>query len=384
MRTAFACILYRSSEVDTEALSQGFAVALAGYDLDRPRLLTAELRGLPGWSVAFYQSRASGPAHDEIEHARELFEDELPPALSVRDTAEMRTGVDPTLYALVYDEARWTDDTWRFDGEGYERRYVHDGEDGLEAGRETAEESDVESIALDVADDADDVTERAAIEQATRAHRGSAWLSSVMGVAIVPALVGALYEADHAIAVNLVDPSPKGVEAATRALNKTLRRTDGRGAFVPQAVAGTPAPPAYVAMVGRYDWSDPADPGDLFRGLSIGVIEGTLRFLRPEDRKNPENAANHNTLLKNVYPIARISTSTLGSQATGRASTLALDADGAHLHLIDDRGHARPAGPTLGELLIYLALGFRSRNEIEENLIVALMLRAKLRADAAS
>jgi len=42
------------------------------------------------------------------------------------------------------------------------------------------------------------------------------------------------------------------------------------------------------------------------------------------------------------------------------------------------------AGPTLGELIRYLALGWTRRTEAEEDMIGALMLRAKLRADRGS
>ena len=37
------------------------------------------------------------------------------------------------------------------------------------------------------------------------------------------------------------------------------------------------------------------------------------------------------------------------------------------------------AGPTLGELIRYLALGWSRRAEAEEDMIEALMLRAKVR-----
>ena len=52
--TTLAVLLFRPSEVPERALSRGFAVALAGWEVPAPRLGLAALPGLPGWSVAFY------------------------------------------------------------------------------------------------------------------------------------------------------------------------------------------------------------------------------------------------------------------------------------------------------------------------------------------
>jgi hypothetical protein len=59
---------------------------------------------------------------------------------------------------------------------------------------------------------------------------------------------------------------------------------------------------------------------------------------------------------------------------------VALAADGEQLSIVR-AGRVTPAGPTLGELLRYLALGWSQRSDAEEDLIGALMLRARIRID---
>ncbi len=103
MDTSFAALLFRSSEVPDRALSRGFAVALAGFDVPAPHLDVAPLPGVPGWSVAFYVSGA-GRGEDELEHAVELFEDELSPAVGVLDAAAEMGVPGATLLTLVFAE----------------------------------------------------------------------------------------------------------------------------------------------------------------------------------------------------------------------------------------------------------------------------------------
>ncbi|HSO00287.1 MAG TPA: hypothetical protein VLS89_18470, partial [Candidatus Nanopelagicales bacterium] len=142
MSTSFAAVLFRTAEVPDRALSQGFAVALGGWDVPAPRLLVAELPGLPGWSAAFYGSgakRARGAEEEEFEHACELFEDELPPALCVHDAAAEQGHPEAVIYAITYAEGFLHDDAFRFDARGVERHFVHEGDEGVEVGFETAE-----------------------------------------------------------------------------------------------------------------------------------------------------------------------------------------------------------------------------------------------------
>ena len=72
----------------------------------------------------------------------------------------------------------------------------------------------------------------------------------------------------------------------------------------------------------------------------------------------------------------------MGNSASATTATVCVARDGATLSLVDARGRTRTAGPTLGELLAYLALGWKERDDVEEDLIQALMLRARLRCDA--
>ncbi len=59
---------------------------------------------------------------------------------------------------------------------------------------------------------------------------------------------------------------------------------------------------------------------------------------------------------------------------------VALGADGEQLWVVRGGTSAAPAGPTFGELLRYLSLGWSRRSDAEEDLIGALMLRARLRS----
>lgn len=382
MATAFAAILYRPTEVSDEALSRGVAVAAAGFDAPAPHLSIATLPSIPGWTAAFYGSGAKWLAHEELEHATELFEEELPPALAVRDAAAESGAEGAVLYALVFDDELVHDDAWRFDAEGFARRFARDGDDGLEIGAETAEASESELIELELDEDAPYDAERAAIELAIAEHRGSAFLSAELGGRVLPALMGALFAPERRIEARLCEPSPASIERETRRLNRALRRTDGRSAFEPVAVGSVTPPPPYVAFVRAYDWADPADPGDLYRELALGAVEGTLRFLRAADlAAKSADPAWTPVASRGLYPIARLSRGGLGG-ARGGDATLALAEDGATLLLVGADGGARAAGPTLGELLVYLGLGWKARSAVEEDRIGALMLRARLRADA--
>jgi len=381
MDTTFAAVLFRPAEVPDRALAQGFAVALGGWDVPAPRLLVASLPGLPGWSAAFYASGAKvtrGAEDEEFEHACDLFEDELPPALGVLDAAAEHGHAAAVVYGITYAEGLFHDDAWRFDARGVERRFVHEGDEGIEVGFETPDAG--ECRAIDPPAGASEDEERRALEAAAQPHRGSAFLTKELGAPVLPALVGALFAADRRITVRLVEPDARSIEVEVQRLNRTLRRVDGRGAPAPQAVAGVAAPATYEAFLRAYDWADPADPQDQYRELAIGAVEGTLRFLRPDDLAAlGADAGWQKAAAAGLYPVARLSGSALGGAAAKGVIALASDAD--HLSLVKPGGEVAAAGPTFGELLRYLALGWSKRTDAEEDMIGALMLRARLRAE---
>jgi hypothetical protein len=381
MATTIAAVLYRPAEVSDRTLSQGFAVALGGFDVPSPRLLVAPLPGLPGFSAAFYASAAKiarGAEEEEFEHACELFEDELPPAQCVLDAA----APGAVVYAITYAEGALHDDAWRFDARGVVRHFVHEGDDtGIEVGFETSEAGGVRELDVPLPEDASEAEEARAIEAAARPHRGSTFLSQELGVPVIPALMGALFAADKRLLVRLVEPDPASIAEEVRRLNRVLRRVDGRGAPPPpDDVAGVAAPPGYKAFVETYDWADPADPQDLYRELAIGAIEGTLRFLRPEERAALASDAGWQKAARaGLYPIARLAGSSLGG--AGAKGIVALGREDEALWITKPGGAAVAAGPTLGELVRYLALGWSKRSEAEEDMIGALMLRARLRVE---
>ncbi|MCC6524220.1 MAG: hypothetical protein IT373_16285 [Polyangiaceae bacterium] len=375
MSTSFAAVLYRPSAVSERALSHGFAVALAGFDLEAPRLTVGELAALPGWAVAFYESgarqRGAAGAFEELDHAADLFEEELPPGLCVRDAASP----DAVVYALVYADDTWLDDGYRFGPEGATRHFVREGEDGLEAGVGTADETRVTPLALPDDD--------AAAERVVRPHRGSTFLARELGVPVVPALVRALFEAERRVAVRLCAADPEAVAEETRALVAVLGRRDGRGAFaLPERVAGVAPAASYAAFVRSYDWSDPADPSDLYRELAIGRVVGTLHFARaPELAALDADPRWQRAPCAGLLPIATLHPSALGAARTAER-WLALAPDGEALVLVAADGSVAPAGPTFAELIRYLALGYKRRDAIEEDVIGALMLRAHWRSVA--
>jgi hypothetical protein len=378
MATSIAALLFRPENVPDRALSQGFGVALGGWDVPSPRLLVAELPGCPGWSAAFYASAAKiprGMEDEEFEHACELFEDELPPALAVLDAAIEMGHPDAVIYAVTFAEDALHDDAWRFDARGVERHFVHEGEEGIEVGFETPTAGEVKE--LEVPERASEKEELDAAKTAVEPHRGTAFLSKELGTPMVGALMGALFAADRRIQVRLVEPDAASIEAEVARLNKALKRTSGRGAFEPPKWA----PPAYGAFVRTYDFNDPADPQDLYRELAIGAVEGTLRFLRREDFSALEaDPAFRRAVSLGVFPIARLFGSALGAGAAPKG-ILGIAKDGEHLRLVKTGGEVVDAGPTLGELIRYLALGWSARSEAEEDMIGALMLRSKLRAE---
>ena len=379
MATSFAALLFRPAEVPDRALSLGFAVALAGWDVPAPRLNIAALPGAPGWYAAFYSS-GLGRGEDELEHLVELFEDELSPAVGVLDAAAALGSAAPTVLSLIFAEDIVHDDAWRFDGRGFERHFVREGDEGIEKGVETAEASDIAEVELDLPDDATEDEERAAIDRAIRPHRGSTFLSGELGAPALPALMGALFAPERRIDVRLVEPGPASIEEEVRRLNRVLGRLDGRGAFAPPgSIGGVVAPATVEALARTYDWGDPADPQDLYRGLSIGAIEGTLRFLREGDvRAVGEDPGWRAAANAGIYPVARLMGSALGGAGAG--ATIAVGPEGERLWLVRPGQAPRPAGPTLGELLRYLSLGWSRRSGAEEDLIGALMLRARLRS----
>src|SRR5262245_31805908 len=117
MRTSFAALIFRPAEVSDRVLSTGFAVALAGWDAPAPRLLISDLGGLAGWAVAFYESGARA-GDDELEHACDLFEEELSPGLCVRAAAVEHSAPETVVYAITFSEDVVHDDAWRFGADG--------------------------------------------------------------------------------------------------------------------------------------------------------------------------------------------------------------------------------------------------------------------------
>jgi hypothetical protein len=381
MATTLAALLFRPAEIPDRALSRGFAVALAGWDVPAPRLSLAALPGAPGWSAAFYSCGLKA-GEDAIEHFVELFEDELCPAVGVLDAAAELGSAGAMVLTLVYSEDILHDDGWRFDGRGFERHFVREGDEGIERGVETPDSSEVSEVEIDWPDGASEAEEQAAIERAIRAHRGSAFLSGALGTPALPALMGALFATERRLEVRLVEPGPESIEEETRRLNRVLGRVHGRGAFeVPASVAGVATPAAYQAFVRAYDWADPADPADLYRDLSLGAIEGTLRFVRVDDLERGDSDPGWGVAAKKgLYPLARVQGGALGGGAPG--GMIAIGPDGDRLWLVRIIGEPTLAGPTFGELLRYLSLGWSRRSDAEEDLIGALMLRARLRREA--
>ena len=406
MTTTFAALIFRPEDVSSRALSQGFAVALGGYDVLAPYLLIAPLRGLTGWSAAFYFSGIKlTPAtmDEEFEHACDLFEDELSPAVGVLDAAKEEGRPDAVVYELIYTEDFLHDDAWRFGDGGDARHFVRETDDGIEAGVETAAESTAIPIEAEPAG-ARDATTRGATPDAAHEHRGSTFLARELGAPVIGPLMGALFAPEHRVEVRLVEPSPEAIANEVGRLNEVLRREGGRAAFrPPESVRGVRTPPAYEAFVRAYDWADPSDPHDLYRELAIGAIEGTLHFLREPALRELDADEGWTGAAAGLFPIATRCSSTLGgAQPT---AIVALAADGEHLILVTPSARAKqetspkkprptrsetgnaearprmtPAGPTFGELLRYLSLGWKRRSEAEEDIIGALMLRARLRS----
>jgi hypothetical protein len=379
MTAPFAALIFRPSEVPDRALSRGFAVALAGFDVPSPHLRIAPLRGIPGYSAAFYSS-GLGRDGDDLEHLIELFEAEVSPAVGVLDAATELGSPDAQVFCAIFAEDVIHDDGWRFSSSGFVRHFVRESEDGLEAGVETAQTSEVIEIEIEIEidDEATDAEELAAEAAAIRPHRGSTFLSSELRAPALPALMGALFDTERRVEVRLIEPGPEAVADEARRLNRALRRVDGRGAFVaPEAIAGIAQPAAHAAFASAYDWADPTDVADRYRELSIGAIEGTLQFLRDADlRALDADPAWARGAGAGLYPVARILGSALGASST--QAILGLAADGQALSLVR-AGRVVPAGPTLGELLRYLALGWSQRSDAEEDMIGALMLRARIR-----
>ena len=379
MTAPFAALLFRPSEVPDRALSRGFAVALAGFDVPAPHLLIAPLRFAPEYSAAFYAS-GLGRDGDELEHLIELFEAEVSPAVGVIDAAAELGSPDARVLCAIFAEDVIHDDGWLFSGGSFVRHFVRESEDGIEAGVETGQTSEVREVVIDLDEDAGEAEERAAESAALRPHRGSTFLSSELRTAALPALMGALFDTERRVEVRLIEPGPEAVADEARRLNRALRRVDGRGAFAaPTSIAGAAQPAAHAALARVYDWADPTDPADRYRELSIGAIEGTLHFLREPDLRALAGDDSWQSAAKaGLYPVARLLGSALGASST--QAVVAIAADGEQLVIVR-AGRVTPAGPTLGELLRYLALGWSQRSDAEEDLIGALMLRARIRTD---
>ena len=354
MSLYFACVLFEDGTVSDEALSVGFAVSCAGFDVDTARLTVGSIPGLAGWSVAFYRSGKTQPVFEELDHAAQLFEDELPPGMSVFDHAARSGGRTPArVYSIVYSEEELLDDACRFDADGFQRRYLRDGDDGPVVGKSSGETEEVVEIS-----DA----------EAEGAHegRGSAFLSRELGTNVLIALSQALFLADRVVPVRLAEGSPASVARLTKQLNASLRRQDGRGRPAQQELERLPE--SLRAFAEHYDWADPSDPGDIYRELSIGRLKGNFTFLRSKDWPETNGAAG--------FPLGTLTSSALGG-AKKPLATPGVFLEPTSGFLLDASG--KRLGPTFAELLLYLALGFKARDEVEEDQIQALMLRAEVR-----
>lgn len=356
----------------------GFAVATAGFDVPNASLLIAEPRGLAGWQVAFYRSGGNLPSFEELDHVADLFEEEINPGAMVWEAGAGTSAAERVVFSLVYsDDGVVHDDAVRFSEAGVRRAGVREGDAGLESVRILGEEVSV--TPLKIQPDA----EPGALESTVKSHRGTSLVSSELGAPVLPALVAALFTADEIVKIRLVDPSPTSIENETKRLVATLGRTVGRcTATQPwaEAVRGVTIPAALRAFWKVYDWNDPSDPADLYRELALGKVVGTLHFARPwqiaELAADPQSAGV-------AFPFATLAPSALGGSAVGGAQrgVLGLAADGDTLLLATKQPGV--AGPTLGELLRYLALGFKSsRDDLENDTLEALMLRAHVRSSA--
>jgi hypothetical protein len=299
----------------------------------------------------------------------------------VLDAAAEMGSPGATVLTLVRAEDVLHDEAWRFTAEGFERHFVREGDDGIEAGVEKPAGVEVTEVTVDLPGGASEAEEQAAIDRAVRPLRGSAFLSAVLGAPVMPALMGALYAVDRRLEVRLVEPDPASIDTEVRLLCRVLGRTPGRGAFTaPPSISGVPQPVQHAAFVRAYDWADPGDPRDVYRELSIGAIEGTLRFLRADDLAALDGAPAWSSGARaGLYPVARLLGTAFGGG--GEGATVALAPDGERLALVRAGGRIDTAGPTFGELCRYLSLGWSRRTDAEEDLIGALMLRARLRRE---
>lgn len=373
MAMSFAALIYRPEHVSERALSFGFGVSLAGYDLPKANLLRTELHAQRGLSVAFYQSghfsKSSAPdaTYEEFDHACELFDDELSPGRCVCDAAEHP---EARVYTLVYSDEILHDDGICFTKTSFERYFTREIDEGVELGHVDVDQQAIRTIPLD--------TDETRLESKIQPSRGSAFLSKILGFSVISTLAQALFLADERLLIQLLPTTPEAVRAETQRLNEVLGRRSGRGAFeLPKLLAGVSAPDTLQVFVEAYDWTDPNDPGDLYRELSIGNIDGTLHFMRKAELEaKAGDSAWEACAARHLYPIATLK-SGLGSRAPFQ--TLALHPGGERLALADGNGNIREAGPTFAELLRYLTLGWKKRNDAEDDVIEALMLRAKVR-----
>lgn len=378
MSTSFACVLFQERHVSREALALGFAIATAGFDVPRASLIVGEPSGLPGWRVAFYRSGGKLPAYEELDHVADLFDEELTPGAMVWEAGNVETGQSGVVYSLVYsDDGVVQDDAIRFAEDGVRRCGVREGDAGLEAVHVDGEQVTVTPLGIQA--DA----EPRALETKTQAHRGTSFVSSELRAAILPALVGALFTADEVVKLMLVDPGASSIDKETRRLVSTLRRSAGRCESTQPWVESSAAltiPATLRAFWDAYDWHDPSDPSDLYRELALGRIVGTLHFARPWQLASLAEDARWKGL---AVPFATLTPGALGG-STKQGGVLALAPDGETLWLAPPgEGELRPAGPTLGELIRYLALGFKSsRVQLEDDVLDALMLRAHVRSSA--
>ena len=129
LSTSFAALLFRPSEVPDAALSRGFAVALAGWDVPAPPLRIARLPGFPGWSAAFYtaapgskRTRWSTSPSSSRTSSPPRWACSTPPPSSARPPgvgahARLRRGRAPRRRLALH-------------GAGLQRRFVREGDEG--------------------------------------------------------------------------------------------------------------------------------------------------------------------------------------------------------------------------------------------------------------
>ncbi len=348
MATTFAALIFRPADIPDRALSQGFAVALGGWDVASPRLFIAPLPGVLGHAAAFYSSGdPAGGGDDELDHLAELFEDEPSPPVAVLDAAAELGHPGATVFALVFSEDVVHDDGWRFEASGFVRHFVREGDEGVEAGVEAPDRSDIVEVDVDLPEGATAAEEREAMD---RAIRLAPRLDVPRGRAGRPGAGRA-----HGRPLRARAPRPGAPRRAGAGVDRRRGRAAQPGAPPRKTAAARPRPrrpsaaspwPAtYAAFMRAYDWADPADPRtSTASSRSAPSRARCASSARASSSPTTASRGWEAAAARQLYPIARLSGSALGGGAAQR-SVVALGADGEQLWVVRG-GTERGAGRT--------------------------------------